>query len=69
MAANHHVDFVRDDGTTVEVAVVARCEGYRLPWYVESHVATLPGTGTVVELTDDEVERLDDQVGENPPDE
>lgn len=67
MSDKHHVDFVRDDGTPVDIAATVRCEGYRLPWYVEDHVATLPGTDTVVVLTDAEIERLDEQVAENPP--
>lgn len=67
MANTHHVDFVRDDGTTVEVVATVRCEGYPLPWYVVDHVATLPETDVVVALTDAEVERLDEQVAENPP--
>jgi len=64
---NHELDFVRDDGTTVTVAAEVRCEGYPLPYYVVDHVAAMPGTGTVVELTDAEIERLDGAVADSPP--
>ncbi len=67
MSDTHHVSFVRDDGTSVDVAASVQCEGYPLPWYVVDHVATLPDSDTVVVLTDAEIERLDEQVAENPP--
>ena len=63
---NHDVGFVRDDGTHVEVAMVVRCEGYPLPYYVEDHVAKLDN-GNVVDLTEAEVERLDIELADNPP--
>jgi hypothetical protein len=66
-APNHDLDFIRDDGTTVAVSAEIRCEGYPLPYYVVDHVATLPGTDSVVHLTEAEIERLDADVAESPP--
>lgn len=64
---NHSLDFVRDDGTTVAVSAEVRCEGHPLPYYVVDHVATLPDSDTVVELTETEIERLDAEVADSPP--
>ena len=64
---NHRSSFLRDDGTEVDVAMRIDCEGHPLPWYVVDHVATLPDTGAIVELTDEEIDRLNEEVEDDPP--
>jgi len=63
---NHRSSFVRADGTEIEVAMTIDCEGHPLPWYMTDHVATL-ADGTIVELTEAEIEQLDEQLADSPP--